>query len=178
MPGEMRTKQTRKTTHPKTEPTPTKLNAALGFFVFVFLQRNKQNPPPELPVGEVVEGKMAKGRLRLWVQEGGGQGLGDEQTARARPREPAASQPGLHHNEQQRGQMDKHSGHVPRAGVGGWEVLLAAWCRRQGPGEESRRGQTAWGRRAAHGSVPPTWAHTFPPGASVLALPGALGQEN
>lgn len=62
---------------------------------------------------------MGKGRLRQWVQEGGGQGLRDEQTARARPREPAASQPGLHHNEQQRGQMDKHSGHVPRAGVGG-----------------------------------------------------------
>lgn len=93
---------------------------------------------------------------------------------RARPRSPLLPSLDSTTMNNSEGRMDKHNGHVSRAGVGGccWQHGAVA----QGPGEESRHGQTAWGRRAAHGSVPPKWAQRFPPRASVLALPDALGQ--
>ena len=63
MPGEMKTKQNQKNNKPPKQSHPfTKLNASSFFF---FSLAEKQNPPPKLPVREVVESKAGKGPLRL-----------------------------------------------------------------------------------------------------------------
>lgn len=168
MPGEMRTKQNQENNNPQNRANPYKAECCSCLFA------EKQNPPPKLPIGEAVEGEMGKGPLRLWVREGDGQGLGDEQTEGG-PGPGSPPPPSLDSAREQRGQDGQAHGHVSRAGVGG---AAGSMCGHQGPGEESRHGQTAWGRRAAHGSVPPKWAHSFLQEPRYWPCLGPWGREN
>lgn len=101
MPGEMKTKQNQENNKPPKQSHPfTKLNVSF----FFFWQRNKQSPPPKLPVREAVQRKVEEGTAQAtWGRKGGGQGLWTstdaESGAQALPAPPPPESGHHHHNE-------------------------------------------------------------------------------